>query len=229
MTCLKNSLYLVIFLSGCANNGTSLKRGESDPIVLERIIPDTTNNILAQIELEHFQVKKLLCKELGIYDAGNSKDSIELRIWDEPSMWEPHELYIIKGTDSSWKAIRYIFYQRHNNYETEDYKYWDADKEPIIDSIEAKSVFPQKMTWKNYIANLQIDSLWKFPSQSEIKGDYGCVDGIGYTIELKDKRRYKAFRYHCPRGRNELNHIRFAELIDKIKAPLSYKGMHAAF
>jgi hypothetical protein len=75
----------------------------------QRIIADTTNNLVAKDEQEEYKIKKLLCAELGIYDIAHSMDSIELRLWYEPSLWEPHELYILKVKDTSWKAIRYLF------------------------------------------------------------------------------------------------------------------------
>jgi hypothetical protein len=214
----------LLFLLSCSDNGVTVG-GKSDTLVLQRIIADTSNNIAAQVELEEYDIKKLLCVELGIYDIENSKDSIEVRLWHEPSMWEPHELFIIRGKDTSWKALRYVFYQRRNNFETEDYKYWDAHKQPIIDSFKAESLFPGNMGWEQYVASLQIDSLWNFPSQSELEGDFGCLDGSGHTIEIKDRHRYKAFRYRCPRGREEPHHQRFTRIIDNIEAPLFYDGI----
>jgi hypothetical protein len=86
-------------------------------------------------------------------------------------------------------------------------------------------MYPRAMDWRKYAMTLQIDSLWAFPSQSELKSDFGCVDGSAYTIEIKDKQRYKAFRYRCASGRNEIHHVKFTELVDKIKAPLRYNGM----
>ncbi|RYZ18335.1 MAG: hypothetical protein EOO10_25890 [Chitinophagaceae bacterium] len=186
---------------------------------------DTTGNPIAKDEAEGYQIKKLLCAELGIYPIEQSSDSVELRLWYEPSMSEPHEVYILRAKDTSWKVVRYLFYQRHASYETDEYKYWDSYRKPMIDSIRAESMYPRTMNWRQYAANLQIDSLWNFPSQSELKGDYGCLDGYGYTVEIKDKLRYKAFRYRCANGRKEAHHVKFAELVEKIQDPLGYDGM----
>jgi hypothetical protein len=209
----------------CTNRQTSNSVGTSKSLQIQRIVADTTHNPEAKDELEGYQIKNLLCAELGIYDIEHSPDSIELRLWYEPSMWEPHELYILKAKDTSWKAIRYLFWQRHASYETDEYKHWDWYRKPIIDTVQAESMYPRTMTWKQYAAELQIDSLWSFPSQSELKGDFGCLDGSAYTIEIKDKVRYKAFRYRCARGRDEQHHVKFIELVDKIKIPLRYNGM----
>jgi len=226
---LKYVIYLSFLLLGCKTRTGPELESSVDAFQLKRIIADTTKSIDAKIEFEEYQVKKLLCSELGIYELENSQDSLELRLWYEPSIWEPHMLYIIKGNDTLWKAIRYIFYQRRNNFETQDYKVWNAYKDPIIDTLKAETLFPAEMSWRNYISILQIDSLWMFPSQSELKGSYGCVDGSGYTVEIKDRIRYKAFHYQCARGIKELHHEKFTELVENIIAPLSLKGMVSHF
>lgn len=222
---MKYIFYLTILFLSCTDHQTSNAVNTSQSLQVQRIIADTTNNLEAKDEFEGYQIKKLLCAELGIYDIIQSTDSVELRLWHEPSMWEPHELYILKSKDTSWKAIRYLFWQRHASYETEEYKHWDWYRKPIIDTIRAETMYPRTMSWQQYASNLQIDSLWSFPSQSELKGDFGCVDGSAYTIEIKDKLRYKAFRYRCARSRDEQHHMKFTELVEKIKAPLRYNGM----
>ncbi|RYY42662.1 MAG: hypothetical protein EOO06_20855 [Chitinophagaceae bacterium] len=222
---MKHVFYLAFLFVSCTSHQVSAPVSHSDSSRYQRIVADTTGNPVAMDEAEGYQIKKLLCAELGIYSIEQSDDSIELRLWYEPSMSEPHELYILKAKDTLWKAIRYVFYQRHASYETEEYKYWDSERKPIIDSIRAESMFPRRIGWKQYAANLQIDSLWAFPSQSELKGDYGCLDGYGYTVEIKDKRRYKALRYRCANGRSEQHHIKFANLVDRIETPLRYNGM----
>lgn len=225
ITPLKQVFYFALLLFSCTNRQTSNQAGTSDSLQFQRIVADTTSNSEAKDEAEDYEIKKLLCTELGICPIEQSSDSIELRLWYEPSMSEPHELYILRAKDTLWKALRYVFYQRHPSYGTNEYKHWDLERKPIVDSLRGESMYPRKMSWKQYVANLRIDSLWDFPSQSELKGNYGCLDGYGYTIEIKDKRRYKAFRYRCSGGRKEAHHVKFTELIDKIKVPLRYKGM----
>jgi hypothetical protein len=210
----------------CKNQQSQSVTKQSDSLVYERIMADTTNNIEAKIDFEEYEIKKRVCAELGLYDIEQSRDSIEIRVWDEPSMWEPHQLYILKGKDTAWKAIWYLYYQRHNNYETGDYKYWDAHQMPVIDSFKAETLSPKQIGWNNYVRDINIDSIWHLLSQSELKGDYSCLDGYTYTFEIKDKLRYKTIRYRCPNGRKELNHVKITKLFQKIIGPLQYEGMY---
>ena len=175
--------------------GASCKRSSKDPSVaiilpskLQRIIADTTGNFVAKAEFEDFLFKKVLCKEMCIYDLESGTDSIELRLWVESSMVEPHELYIIKGNDNKWRAFRYLYYSRRFDSGKRIGNLWINYKGPTIDSMKAESFFPLNKGWTAYIYALQLDSLWSFPSQSELRGSFGCVDGTLYTVELADQK-----------------------------------------
>jgi len=208
---------IVLFLASCADNQQAKISG---PDTLMRLMADTSNNA-AKIEYEIYKSKKEMCKRLCIYDLESGTDSFELRLWQEPSMWEPHELFILKGIDTSWLMYHYVYYQRHNNYETNADKAWDAFHNPRIDSVSVKTLRPQKMSWTNYLNNLQIDSIWNYISQSEVKKYRGGVDGQSYSLEIADKSRYKFIHYNNPEFETvDPNHTNFVAFMNKLISPL---------
>jgi len=188
---------------------------------VRRILADTTNNVGAQVEYEIYKAKKELCKKLCLYDLEAGTDSFELRLWIEPSMWEPHSLYILKGIDTSWLVYFYQYYQRHDSYETDADKAWDSFRNPRIESMIVKTLKPKKISWKAYLDILKLDSIWAYISQSEVKKYRGAVDGQSYSLEIADKHRYKFIHYNNPNAEtSDSNHIRFSRFIENLIGPL---------
>ena len=213
---------LAFFFIACTN----IKQTNSDNSPkLQRFIADTTNNIEAQVDFRVYKEKKELCKRLCLYDLENGSDSFELRFWKEPSMWEPNILYILKGIDTSWLLYHYQLYEHH--YEINSKQYLDQANNLRIDSFKVEALLPQKMTWTKYISNLHLDSIWKLPSQSELKNRWGFRDGDGeaFTLELATKAKYKLIHYSNPDNKDEQNHKIFVRFINNLIEPLIYNGM----
>lgn len=193
------------------------------------MLPDTSKYKDAQVDYDIYLLKKKLCKRLSLYDIEISGDSIEVRFWIEPALYSPSQLYILKGTNSDWTVLHYILFERQINPGKDDLKTWDGVKNPRLDSIKMETLSPFKMTWESYISQLDIDSLWTLPSQSELEGSFGGLDGVSYSIELTDKNRYKLIHYSNPSSHvdKDINFRRFIDFQDKIIGPLSYNKMLA--
>jgi len=222
---IRQFFYLLFFSSlliSCNNNSKLNGEHENEGANSNKLDTSITNSYIYQTEQEQLKRKRVLCKKLALYDIENATEDFELRIWLVPSMWDPSILYILKGKDTTWTLFHYQYYTRRA---TDLNQHYDS---PNVDSVIMESVRPQKTSWKKYIDNLQLDSLWNLKTESEIKGkSFGVVDGHRYIIEFNNKGKYKYLFYTMPEYFQEKdnNHKRFIEFQKRLIDPIIYKGM----
>ena len=189
-----------------------------------------TNSFSYKEEQDYLGRKRLLCEKLAMYDIEKGTDSLELRIWYIPSMWDPSILYILKGKGSKWTLFHYQIYLHTST--SEDHRFDDPVVEyfrnPLVDSVSMESLKPQKMDWQTYTTNLKLDSLWDLKTESSIKGKtFAVLDGHRYLLEINEKGKYKYLFYTMPEHfqKKELNHRKFIEFKNRLVEPIIYKGM----
>ena len=222
---IKHFFCLLLFstlLFACNDNGIVNKEPKSDSTNLNKLDTSITNSYAYKSEQEQLKRKRVLCKKLALYDLENGSDEFELRIWLIPSMWDPSILYILKGKDTTWTLFHYQYYTMRA---TALNHYYDS---PNVDSVIMESVRPQKTNWQIYINNLQLDSLWKLKTESEIKGkSFGVFDGHRYLVEISNKGKYKYLFYTMPEYFKDKddNHKKFVEFQKRLIDPIIYNGM----
>lgn len=175
-----------------------------------------------EVEQDYLKRKKLLCKQLALYDIEKSTDDFELRVWHFPSMWDPSILYILKAKDTTWTLFHCQYYTLRVTGISD---YYDN---PVVDSVIMESVRPRKTNWQTYINNLQLDSLWNLQTESSIKEKtFAVLDGHRYILEFNTKGRYKYLFYTTPEyfQNEDINHKKFTEFKKRLVTPIIYKGM----
>jgi hypothetical protein len=230
---LRQSFYLFFIVTAfisCDNPGKQ-SDVEKDSASITKTDTSITNSYSYKDEQDYLKRKRILCDRLALYDIQKGSDSLELRMWLIPSMWDPSILYILKGKGSRWTLFHYQIYL--HTATSEDHYYDDPVIEyfnnPIVDSVAMESVRPQKTNWQTYISNLQLDSLWSLQTESSIKGKtFGMLDGYRYLLELSEKGRYKYLFYTAPDQfqDRDINHKKFAEFQKRLVEPITFKGMH---
>ena len=113
----------------------------------------------------------------------------------------------------------------HHLYEDPVVEYFNN---PLVDSVSMESVKPQKIEWKTFIRNLQLDSLWNLQTESSIKGKkFFMLDGHRYLLEFNDKGKYKYLFYTTPEyfQNKDINHQRFTGFKKRLINPIIFKGM----
>jgi len=208
---------------------TEAKSGISN---VQLLIPDSTSNGRAYLDLEDVHYRFKLENKIGLSDLKKGADSVEVRLWYVFSFSISQQLYILKFQDTSCLLSYYRVYPRRINYDDENRnREWDPYADPIIDSCVSKSVLIGKDDYKD----LHIDSIWFLKSQSELKisDSIGFTDCDSYIIEIADKKRFKYLRHHCAMGyynKTKLPEIlsylyfcgRITSLLEKHKAVVPY-------
>jgi hypothetical protein len=222
-------LSITVFIS-CGDSGKH-SDVEKDSASITKIDTSITNSFSYKEEQDYLKRKRILCDRLALYDIQKGTDSLELRMWFIPSMWDPSILYILKGKGSRWTLFYYQIYI--HTVTSEDHYYDDPVVEyfnnPLVDSVIMESVKPQKTNWQTYISNLQLDSLWDLQTESSIRGKtFTMLDGYRYLLEFSDKKNYKYFFYTMPDyfQDKDINHKKFTEFKKRLVDPIIYKGMN---
>ena len=168
--------------------------------VFQILIADTTGNRRAYSDISNFDHCRGIARQLNLKDITKGADSIEIRAWYSFSFSHTEELYILKGIDTNWTISYYRIYNRQYDYDNDRGKDWNPYTQPIIDSSESKTIYINTRNWKDSLSKLKLDSIWKIPSQSEIKmpKNIGFTDCDSYRIEIADRHKYKFMYYHCP-------------------------------
>lgn len=213
---------LTIFIA-CNDQSGKDTIAKRDTLDVAKQATSIADSFVYEIEQRHLKRKRHLCERLALYDLEKATGNFELRIWMLPSMWDPSILYILKGKDSTWTLLHYQYYTlsvTNPNY------HWD---DPLIDSVAMESVKPQKISWRTYIDNLQLDSLWYLQTESAIKGkEFSVVDGHRYLLEFNDQGKYKYVFFTTPEyfQEKDINHKRFTTFKKRLVEPIIYRGMH---
>lgn len=203
---LRNSTILFAFfiLMSCHSRQPSVVEGTTQPTV-KRLIPDTTKGWEAVDEYTRHLFRKQLAKSLGLPEIEQSKDSLEVRVWWEASIYSPSSVWIIKGHADSLNARRIDYYP---NYITEK-----------IDSFRVVELRPKAGGWADYFRSVNFASFWELPPYYQISKGRGCVDGEAITIEAFDKQRYKTVSYPCyTLYRDSSFYSRFATVAEQLMA-----------
>jgi hypothetical protein len=118
--------FIVIVFASCKDPGKQpdfKKNSSSTP----KIDTSITNGYSYREEQDYLKRKRILCDRLAMYDIEKGTDSMELRMWFIPSMWDPIILYILKGKGSRWTLFHYQIYM--HTATSEDHYYDD----PVTD------------------------------------------------------------------------------------------------
>lgn len=224
--------YFVLFVTVLLSCRDRSKQSDSNKKDFTLTKKDTSivNSDSYREEQDYLTRKKILYNQLSLYDIEKGNDSLELRMWYIPSMWDPTILYVLKAKDSRWTLFHYQIYMHQAT--SEDHCYDDPVveyfKNPIVDSVTMESVRPQKINWETYIDNLQLDSLWNLQTESLIKGTtFDMLDGYSCLLELCEKGRYKYLFFTAPEyfQKRNINHKKFIEFQKRLIDPIIYKGM----
>ena len=219
-----------MFFTSCADKTSRADANKQENISDLKQDTSVANSFSYKNEQDYLKRKRIICDRLALYDLEKGTDSLELRIWLIPSMWDPSILYILKAKDSRWTLFHYQLYMHRAT--SEDHYYDDPVIEyynnPLLDSVAMESVRPQKTNWQTYISNLQLDSLWNLQTESSIKGKtFAMLDGHRYLLELNEKGKYKYLFYTTPDffRDKDINHKKFTEFQKRLVDPIIYKGM----
>ncbi len=186
---------LIVSLLSCKPNTERIVAENS----IQLLIPDTTKNTRAQLDLDYIEHYTQIAKQLGLGDLKKGVDSFEIRLWNDFSFVSINELLILKQIDSTYRMTYCRLYFRRYDYENENRnREWNPFKQPIVDSCFSKTVLLKKGDLKSF--NLQ--EIWSLHSQSELKisDSVSFSDCYTNTIEVADSKRYKFMRHHCPSG-----------------------------
>ena len=186
------TIFIVSFLS-CKTKTESIVAENS----IQLLIPDTTKNIRAQLDLDYVGRCSQIAKQLGLENLEKGVDSFEIRLWNDHSFSSSNELFILKLLDTTYSMTYYRLYYREYDYENRN-RQWNPFRQPIVDSCFSKTVLLKKADLKN----LNLQEVWSLHSQSELKipDSVGFNDCYTNTIEVADKNRYKFMSHHCPNG-----------------------------
>ncbi len=214
-------LFATIFTS-CGDTSNRAAINKNDSIAISEGDTAISNRYIYKNEQQYLKRKKLLTTRLALYDIEKATDDFELRLWLFPSMWDPSTLYILKGRDSTWTLFHYQYYTLRATGADSYYE------NPLVDSVIMESVQPQKQSWKTYINNLQLDSLWNLQTESAIfDKEFSILDGHRYVLEFNDKGKYKYLFYTTPEyfKNKDINHKKFTKFIKYLVDPIIYNGM----
>ncbi len=207
---------LIFSLFSCKTNTERIVADNS----IQLLIPDTTKNKRAQLDLDYIEHYSQIAKLLGFEDLKKGVNSFEIRLWNDFSFVSINELLILKQIDTTYRMTYCRLYFRHFDYENENRnRGWNAFKQPIVDSSFSKTVLLKKED----LNNLNLQEIWSLRSQSELKisDSVDFSDCYTNTIEVADSKRYKFMRHHCPSGYFEklkLNEInKFTNYFQKIR------------
>lgn len=195
---MKQLLRLTILIFGLSSCETNNNRVGSSQ-VFQIVLTDTTKNHRAKWDLDDFNYRLKLEKQLGLSNLANGADSLEIRLWYDFSFSNSQDLYTLKFIDTNCIVTYLRIYPRAINYDDENRdRSWDPYKEPIIDSSFSKAISLSKSKFQK----LNLDSIWLLKSQSDLKisTSVGFTDCDNYIIEIADKKRLKYLRYHCSMG-----------------------------
>jgi hypothetical protein len=183
---------LLLLLKSCKN-----EQGSNSSKKIIKILQDTTNNDKAKWDLEQLEHYNNICKEIGLNKLEDGADSLEVRVWQQLSIFgmaTDEEMYSIKVSDSNYYLTYYRIYCTRENYDNENYNKWNAFKKPKIDSFIATS----KTINSKQLKELNLERVWNIKTQSEIKipDTLGFTDGTVTSIEIANKEKYKLIRHH---------------------------------
>ena len=209
--------YLAFFLCACK---TKIDQPQSSGQTFHILIADTNGNIRAYRDRENFSHCSEIAKQLNLQDITKGTDSIEIRAWYSFSFSNSENLYILKGIDTAWTISYYRIHLRQYDYDKS--LNWNPFTNPIVDSSFSKSITISSGNWKDSLQKLNIDTIWKLPSQCEIKmpSNLGFTDCSSHRMEIADRNQYKFVYYHCPmayeRKLKDHSHLTFLTYFDKI-------------
>lgn len=181
MTLRTSTILLAFFFIGCQVKQENAVKSISQTI--ERFLPDTTKGWEAVDEYNGYVHRKQLANSLRLPNIEQSKDSIEVRVWWQASIYSPSSVWVINGRSDSLKARRIDYYPNHA-----------AQK---IDSFKTVELSPDTGGWTDYFRSINFALFWKLPPYYRVSKGKGCVDGETITIEAFDKKRYKTVSYPC--------------------------------
>lgn len=194
------SLFLVF--PGCGENDRSVQI-DSHSQAVESFTPDTTKGWFAKHQYEEYVLRKKLAITLGLSDLENSKDTAEVRIWWEASMYSPSSVWRFRKFSDSLTAQRIDYYL---NYPT-----------PEIDSFIVNPSKTFKTEDIKTIISDDFNSIWSIPQYYETAHNKGCVDGETVSLEARKGNKYKTVSYSCyTLYKDSLEYQLFSSLVEKL-------------
>jgi hypothetical protein len=192
---------IIFFICGCNSSYRQTSKPESPPKIISdttfrKQIPDTTLNWYAKyFDYRYFIRSKKLAQKLNIPSIENGTGSLEMRLWQISSWINPQTVYVLKHKDDLWEMEKFQFSVNFDSWDTPSWM------NPDIKFLKTTEVIHKSISPITFIDSLNIESLWRYPSQSEMKDCNmfaDCANKYAIVIELADNTKYKIFFYQCP-------------------------------
>ena len=165
-----------------------------------RQVPDTSINFYAKnFDYRYYLRTKRLSLKLKLENLENGINNFEMRLWRISSWGNPQTVYIARPNDNLWTVEKFQF--------SIDLDTWDKKRLGVgkqIEFLDNKKAAHHSISALNLSDSFDIKSLWKYPTESEMKiistftDPAECADKYAIVIELADKKNYKNFFYRCP-------------------------------
>jgi len=143
-------------------------------------------NNIDSTKVDHLITQKIQQLNLETLDKGF--DSIQIRVWYDPSLLKKRDLLVLKYANGDWVGLHY--------YMTVD---WDPfnSTETITDKT-FQNVKP-KNGWTNFLTKLSLLKIHSLPNMADIPGlEDSWDDGNIYTVEIAIGKKYRTYSYHVP-------------------------------
>jgi hypothetical protein len=197
MKYLTTSILFLLFLTACSEQ----KKATPLPIV-DREIPKHPNG-------EPHLFYKATQKEVTLLNLDTLQggyDSLQIRIWDEPSRINIHGVLVIKCTKSIWSATRYEVSFNKNRF---------PNPETLIE--ERIVALDPKHGWSKFLTQLFALQITTLPNMENILGlSDEWLDGDLYNIEVATKSKYRFYSYHFP-GKFQDKYWQAKNMVDILK------------
>ena len=160
-------------LSSCGGQAVS------DVKEIQRLMPDTSKTWAGKTTNSEYQNTRNIERKFQLVSLLNGTKGQEFRLWIRAGNYDPQELHILREENGRWQLRQVSYYSSSN----------DSISSDIVKEVQA-----------SFVDSLQLHTLWKMPSQSQmVKGDsYGCMDGSDILLEMANRSKYRFAWYRCP-------------------------------
>ncbi|MBI5219483.1 MAG: hypothetical protein HY958_11185 [Bacteroidia bacterium] len=159
--------------------------------VFKRGIPQKNKN---NSEYQSYILKQAKVQQLKIDSLEDGYDSLEIRIWYNPSWSLYHYLFVLKFSNSIWAASIYKL----------EIKWNDRQLTEIIVDVQINNKIP-KNGWSIFLSKffeLKINEL------SPPIPCYITTDGTGYDVEVASKKQYSFNSFQIPNNYKDYTQLK---------------------
>lgn len=132
-----------------------------------------------------YQLDKDKQKQLGLDSLENGFANLQIRLWYDYSLIRERRLLVISNIGTKWTAT--VYYMQVD---------WDGQTE----TIRSKKVYNlrPKSGWAIFSKKLLDLKIVTLPTQDDVKGYSGGMDGSTYNVEIATKNQYRFYGYWEP-------------------------------